>query len=292
MKKLQQYTFILVRDDGVNVVAGKIFDGFIIALIIANTVFIALDSLTMPPWYVPIALVAEYVFTLVFTLEYAMRIWIAPLYKPTVPAYKARLQYVFSFMALIDLVSIVPFYIPFVIPVDLRILRTLRIVRLLRVFKINRYTDSLSDIARVFRRKASQLLSSFFVVSLLLIVASVIMSNVENAAQPDKFENAFSGLWWAVATITTVGYGDIYPITPFGKVLSAIIAILGIAIVAVPSGIISAGFVEEMEEKRSDSSHSLYSTADEIAKFKALLDNGAITAEEYETQKKHLLAKE
>lgn len=161
---------------------------------------------------------------------------------------KARIKYIFSFLALVDLFSILPFYIPLIIPIDLRILR---VVRLFRVFKLGRYTHALSTISNVFKRKQNQLLSSIFVVSILMIIASVLMFNVENEAQPDVFENAFSALWWAIATITTVGYGDIYPITVFGKVLSAIIALLGIGLVAVPTGIISSGFMEEMEREKS-----------------------------------------
>lgn len=98
-------------------------------------------------------------------------------------------------MAIIDLLAVLPFYIPFLIPIDLRVLRTLRVIRLLRLFKVNRYTSALSTIANVFKKKANQLISSMIVVSLLMVIASVLMYNVENAAQPDKFQNAFSGLW-------------------------------------------------------------------------------------------------
>ena len=155
----------------------------------------------------------------------------------------------FSFMALIDLIAILPFYIPFIIKIDLRALRALRTVRLLRMFKMNRYTKALSSIADVFKRKASQLQSSVFVVFLLMIISSILMYQVEHAAQPGVFKNAFSGIWWAVATFTTVGYGDIYPVTAAGKVLSALIALLGIALVAVPTGIITAGFMEQIDDK-------------------------------------------
>ena len=126
----------------------------------------------------------------------------------------------------------------------------LRIIRLFRVFKINRYTNALVSIVKVFKNKQSELLSSIFVVLLLMIVASVLMYGVENKAQPEVFRNAFDALWWALATLTTVGYGDIYPITVLGKILSAVIAILGIGLVAVPTGIISAGFMENMNKSQ------------------------------------------
>lgn len=176
--------------------------------------------------------------------------------RPDLSPARARLCYMVSFMAVIDLLSILPFYISF-IPVDLRVLRMLRIVRLFRVFKINRYTTALASIGSVFKAKKQQLFSSVFVVLLLMVIAAVLMYNIENAAQPETFDNAFSALWWAVATFTTVGYGDIYPVTAAGKILSAIIAILGIGLVAVPTGIISSGFIEQMDsgEPETDQKH-------------------------------------
>ena len=156
-------------------------------------------------------------------------------------------------MALVDLMAILPFYLLFLAPVDLRVLRMLRIMRIFRVFKFNRYTKALSAIGDVFRRKKSQLLSSIFVLVLLMLIASVLMCNVEHEAQPEVFSNAFSSLWWAVETFTTVGYGDIFPVTIMGKILSGIIALLGIGLVAVPTGIISAGFMEQINEKTQSS---------------------------------------
>jgi voltage-gated potassium channel len=126
--------------------------------------------------------------------------------------------------------------------------RAFRLVRLLRIFKLNRYSDALAAIGGVFRRKAQQIVASIFFVSIILVLASLLIYYAEHDAQPEQFENAFSGLWWAVATLTTVGYGDIYPITPIGRFLGAIIAILGIGMVAVPTSILSAGFMEKLEQ--------------------------------------------
>ncbi len=149
-------------------------------------------------------------------------------------------------MALVDLLAILPFYLPFIIPIDLRVLRMVRLLRILRILKVNRYTSALSAVGNVIKSKASQLISSMLVVLVLMVMASVLMYNVESEAQPEVFENAFSGMWWAVATLTTVGYGDIFPVTALGKALSAVIALLGIGLVAVPTGIISAGFMENI----------------------------------------------
>lgn len=250
LESLKTRVYDLIRDDDKNDLASNVFDTVIIALIIVNVVLVILDTFSLPAWMQRLSRGIETFSVVIFTLEYILRLWTATRLFPDKKPFKARLRYVCSFMAVIDLLAILPFYIPFIIPVDLRVLRTLRIVRLLRLFKVNRYTNALSIIGSVFRKKASQLISSMFIVSLLMIIASVLMYNVENVAQPDKFSNAFSGLWWAVATLTTVGYGDIYPITVLGKIFSAVIALLGIGLVAVPTGIISAGFIESIGNEK------------------------------------------
>lgn len=252
MQNIRKRIYNLIRDDDENNLVSNIFDGFIITLIIINVILVILDTFNMPDWYNQISDIIELISIIVFTIEYLLRMWTAIYIYPNRTAASARLHYAISFMAIIDLLSILPFYIPFIIPLDLRVLRSLRIIRLLRLFKVNRYTDALGIIGGVFKKKANQLISSFFIVFLLMIIASVLMWNVENAAQPDKFDNAFSSMWWAVATLTTVGYGDIYPITILGRVLSGLIAVLGIALVAIPTGIISAGFVESMEDSRRE----------------------------------------
>lgn len=252
MKKIKKRIFeiIQVAQDGDK--ASRIFDLFILALILVNVLLVILDTFSLPAKVKSVFGVIETISVVIFTVEYILRIWTSDLLYPDLSPARARIQYIFSFMALIDLFAILPFYIPFLIPVDLRVLRMLRMVRLLRIFKVNRYTHALSKIGNVFRKKANELLSSIFIVCLLMLIASVIMYNVENAAQPDKFNNALSGLWWAIATLTTVGYGDIYPVTAVGKVLSAIIAVLGIGLVAVPTGIISAGFMEQIESPKEE----------------------------------------
>ena len=162
----------------------------------------------------------------------------------------ARLKYIFSFIAIIDLLAFLPFYLSFAFTIDLRIFRFIRVLRIFSVLKVHRYTDALGFVNRAIARKKDQLLSSLFVVFILMIMTSVTMYYVEHPVQPTVFKNGFSGLWWAVVTLTSVGYGDIYPVTFWGQVLGSIISILGIGLVAVPTGIISSGFTEEMEEER------------------------------------------
>ena len=245
MKNWQKKTYELIRDDDENGMAANLFDGVIIALIFISTVQVVLDTFALPPAAVRISRWVEVFSVAVFTVEYLLRVWTAPLADPARTPLRARLRYLVRPMAVIDLLAILPFYLPFVFPIDLRVLR---MVRLFRLLKINRYTTALGSIGKVLRRKASQLISSVFVVLLLMLVSAVLMYHIENAAQPDKFANALDALWWAVATFTTVGYGDLYPITAAGRLLSAVIALLGIGLVAVPTGIISSGFIEQMNE--------------------------------------------
>lgn len=248
---IKQKAYSLIRTDKTTLIS-SIFDGAIITIIIINVVLVILDTFNLPVWLSNLSSKIEIFSIIFFSMEYALRVWMSDYLYPDKRPFVARLKYIFSFMAMIDLISILPFYLPFVIKIDLRILRTLRMIRLLRLFKMNRYTNALHAIGNVFKKKKNQLLSSIFIVFLLMIIASVLMYSVENPAQPDKFQNAFSGLWWAIATFTTVGYGDIYPITVAGKFISAIIALLGIGLVAVPTGIISAGFIEQTDDDKEN----------------------------------------
>ncbi|MCL1948428.1 MAG: ion transporter [Turicibacter sp.] len=230
-----------------------IFEWGIIALVVLSVLSVFVDTFEGIPLAVAWAsLYLDYFSVIVFTIEYALRVWTAPCRFPSLSPKKARLKYIFSFMAMADLLAILPFYIPFLISVDLRVLRLFRLLRILRMLKINRYTDALATVSRVVKAKVNQLVSSMFVMLILLVIASLLVYYFENPAQPEVFRNAFSGLWWAIVTLTTVGYGDIYPITASGKVLSAIVSILGIGFVAIPTGIISSGFVENINQTRDE----------------------------------------
>ncbi len=250
--RIKHRIFEVIEVAGEGDILSKIFDTTIITLIIINVASVIIDTFNVPATVTKVLSYIEIISVIIFTIEYALRIWTADLLRPEMSPIKARIRYIFSFMAIIDLLAILPFYLPFLIPIDLRILRALRIIRLLRMFKINRYTAALKTLGNVFRAKASELMSSMLVVLILMIISAVLMYNIEHSAQPEAFDNAFSSLWWAVATLTTVGYGDIYPVTVLGKILSAIIALLGIALVAVPTGIISAGLSEQISNNAND----------------------------------------
>lgn len=150
----------------------------------------------------------------------------------------------FSATGLIDLLSFLPYYLPVFFPSGAVAFRMFRVVRIFRLFRINVYYDSLNVIGEVLYSKRQQLLSSIFIILVLMVASSLCMYSLEHEAQPDVFINAFSGIWWSVSTLLTVGYGDIYPITTLGKAFSIVITFLGVGMVAIPTGIISAGFVD------------------------------------------------
>ena len=251
-KLIKQKVFAVIQPAEKGNLASRIFDWFIMALIFVTIASIFIVTFDIPPRLAWILDHIEYWAVIAFTVEYLLRIWTADLLYPQLGAWRSRVKYIFSGMAVIDLLAILPFYLPMVLPINLVGIRAIRLVRMLRIVKLNRYSEALSSIGEVFRKKMHEILAALFFVALLLIVASLLIYYAEHDAQPDKFANAFSGLWWAVATLTTVGYGDIYPVTALGRFLGAVIAIMGIGMVAVPTGILSAGFVEVLEKKNKD----------------------------------------
>lgn len=186
----------------------------------------------------------------VFTLEYVLRLWVAPLNPRYEKPIMGRLRYALTPLALIDLVAILPFYLPFAVAVDLRVIRLLRLFRLFRLFKMTRYVESIKTLHNVFRAKKTELIVTAVLISLLLVFASSAMYAIENEAQPDKFPSIPETLWWAVITLTTIGYGDVYPVTPLGKIIGGIIAFLGIGLFALPAGILASGFAEELQKRQ------------------------------------------
>jgi len=251
MKKVKRRIFNIIESPENGGILSRRFDTSIVVLIVLNLILVVAETFSFPPSVFFVLKIFDILSIVIFTLEYILRLWTADLLFPELSKGKARLKYVFTFMAFVDLIAIVPFYIPFIIPLDLRVLQTLRITRLLRLLKVNRYTDSFSAVGRVFKKRIGQLLSSMVMIILLMIIVSVLMFNVEHDAQPEKFDSAFSGFWWAIATITTVGYGDIYPITILGQILNGIFAFLSVGLIAIPTGIISAGFVEYFESEKT-----------------------------------------
>ena len=180
-----------------------------------------------------------------FAVDYVLRVWTAIFTYPGLTESRAIRKYMLSMTGIVDLLSFLPYYLPFFFPAGASVFRMFRVVRIFRLFQINAYYDSLKIISEVLTSKAQQLMSSIFILLVLMVGSSLCMYSVEHTAQPEIFANAFSGIWWSVSTLLTVGYGDIYPITTLGKICSILITFLGVGMVAIPTGIISAGFVDQ-----------------------------------------------
>lgn len=227
------------------------FDVFIMLLIALNILASILESVaTLEISYEQYFSVFEIFSVTIFTIEYLARLWsctTSPNYQNPVTG---RIRFIFSPMSLIDLFAIGPFFLPF-IGYDLRSLRALRLFRVLRLAKASRYSKSLELIRRVVDARKQELVITTAFMATFLLASSTVLYFCENPAQPDKFSSIPATMWWAIATLTTVGYGDIYPITDLGKVCASVFAILGIGMFALPTGILGAGFVEEIQKKKT-----------------------------------------
>lgn len=225
------------------------FDLFIITLIVLNVLAILLESVEpLRREYAQGFKLFEIFSVIVFSLEYVLRVWTSNFIPKFSKFITGNIRYVFTPLALIDLLAILPFYLPF-FGIDLRLLRMLRIFRIFRLFKIARYVEALTFITRVFRKKREELVISLIFTLFLLIVTSTMMYYVENEVQPDNFSSIPETMWWGIATLTTVGYGDVYPLTSLGKFFGGFIAIIGIGLFALPTGILASGFSEEIARK-------------------------------------------
>lgn len=227
-------------------VASQVYDVFNILSIVINlvvSVMYTFDDLhaRFGPWLVTI----EAVTVAFFAADFAMRLWTAKFLRPSLTEPRAVLRYIFSFSGLVDLLSFLPYYLPVFFPSGAVAFRMFRVARVFRLFRVNAYYDSLGVITQVISSKRQQLFSSVFILLVLMLASSLCMYSLEHDAQPEVFSNAFSGIWWSVSTLLTIGYGDIYPVTTMGKIFSIFITFLGVGMVAIPTGIISAGFVDQ-----------------------------------------------
>lgn len=186
----------------------------------------------------------------IFSVEYILRLWACTASARYKRPFLGRLRYVFTPVAIIDLVAILPFFLPFV-QGDLRTFRLLRLLRLLWFAKLGRYSTAVKELSTVFRSRKEELLLAFGLTVMLLLASSSILYFIENGTQPDKFSSIPATMWWAVSTLTTVGYGDIYPVTPFGKFFAGITAFLGVGLFALPTAILGSAFLEIAQKKRT-----------------------------------------
>ncbi len=247
LHKLREYKkriFDIIQIGNRSDTVSLFFDLLITVVIVLNISVCFLQTFDQAAAYTQVFNEIEAVTVFIFVVEYALRLWTAEYLYPQSKRGVAVLKFAGSFYGVIDLLSFLPYFLPFFFPSGAVVFRMLRVVRIFRLFRINASYDAFNVITDVLKDKKDQLVSSIFLVLILMLASSLCMYGLEHDAQPDRFANAFSGIWWSMSTLLTVGYGDIYPVTLGGRLMAIVISFLGVLMVAIPTGIISAGFVE------------------------------------------------
>lgn len=231
-------------------VLSRAVDLFILTLIATNAVIVILESVQS------INVVAATTFhridafsVIVFSFEYVLRVWSCTVDPRYAHPIKGRLRFMLSPMGLIDLAAILPFYLP-AIGVDMRQARMVRLVRFLRIAKLARYASAFAAFHRIFRARREELVATMSCIFFLLVFASSMMYFAEGKVQPDTFSSIPAAMWWGVATMTTLGYGDVVPVTAFGKIIASVVALIGMGMFALPAGILGSAFVEDIQARK------------------------------------------
>lgn len=250
----------------------KVINIFIITVIILNVIAVILETVqSLHTNYKDLFYYFDLVSVIIFTIEYVLRVWSSNHEEKYKHPVWGRLKYMVSWGALIDLLAIVPFFLHlfFALGIDLREIRMLRLLRVLRLFRLTAYTKSAQMIANVFRKRYKELIVAFVLAGFLIVIASCIMYFAEHdhiqiikdqagnilEKIPSQFTSIPKTIWWSVVTLTTTGYGDMYPVTNLGKGLASVIMLTGIAFFALPAGIITAGFIDEFRSERVKKTH-------------------------------------
>ena len=228
----------------------QVVDIFILSMIFLNVLAVILESVeslasNWRAWF----LAFEYISVSIFSTEYLLRLWACTICERYRHPLLGRLRFICSPMAIIDLLAILP-SILLLQSVDTRSIRALRLMRIFMLAKTGRYLRSVRLLGKVFISKKEELLVTFGLLSFLLVLTSTLMYVAENKAQPEAFSSIPAAMWWAVATLTTVGYGDVTPITAWGRLLGSVVAIIGIGLFALPTSILGAGFIDEFQSHR------------------------------------------
>jgi voltage-gated potassium channel len=243
---IRKWAYNLLEPSATGSRAAKSVELLLIMLIFLNILAIILESVKdVNAEYGDFFHELEKFSVIIFTIEYFLRLWTAPENPKYHRPIRGRLKYASTTMAMIDLLSIVPFYLSF-LTFDMRFIRIVRLFRLIRVLKIARYLKALHIIQAVLRERKEQIVLSIMFIIFLLVMVSTLMYYVEHEAQPELFSSIPETMWWGIETLTTVGYGDMIPITTPGRILGGMIAILGIGLFALPAGILSSGLTEHL----------------------------------------------
>jgi voltage-gated potassium channel len=254
--KIQEQVYLLLESPANHNRARKFIIYFIASVILLNVIEVILETkyelfIEYQPYFFAIDLFC----VIVFSIEYALRVWVCvrdPRYSSPV---KGRIRYVLSPLALFDLIAISPFYLPLFIPVEFRLLRLLRLLRIFRVLRLGSYSHAFETFADVLKSKKEEMIIAFVMVVIILVLSSSALYVAEHEAQPEKFSCIMDAMWWAVVTLTTVGYGDVVPITPLGKFISSFVALAAIGLFALPAGVLASGFVQSVQKRCSHNSN-------------------------------------
>ncbi len=283
----------MINDRDAEGIPNHLLDYLIISLIILNTIAIFLETYK-PVYYAyqNFFTIFEYFTVFIFSVEYILRIWTCTCYPKYADPLWGRIRYACTFMLIIDFLAVFPFYVAIFLPLDPRVVNLFRMFRLFRIFKLLRYFGSFDVIVTVLKKNRDYLVAIFCILIGFLIFISYTIYIFEADMQPEKFADIDNAFWWAVITLTTVGYGDIYPVTEIGQFLTVISLLIGVGIIALPTGIIASGFLDEIRlRKECRLPMQDISVADEIRKLYGLKEEGIITQEEFDTLKKRMIQK-
>lgn len=239
--KLRRRLFHILHNPSPSNPTARYVNYLLAALIVCNCSAVALGTIPeLKQAYRREFFIFELVSTLIFSLEYALRVWVCVEQEKFSHSMRGRVRYMLTALPLLDLIVV----LSFLLPVDLRFLRIFRISRLLRVLNLGNFDQSLQAVLHAIARRRTMLLVSIFMMLIAIYFAASALYIIEHAAQPDKFTSIPATLWWALITLTTIGYGDLYPITPLGKFIASIISIIGIGIFALPTAILTAAILD------------------------------------------------
>ena len=251
--RLQQDVYILLESPANTNRVRKAIIYFIATLILLNVFIVILETVTsIYNAYYAFFHLFDLFTVIIFTAEYLLRVWCCVRNPEYASPVWGRMRYALSPFALVDLIALTPFYLPLIIPIEFRLLRLLRLLRLFRVLRLGRYSNAFESFVTVLKSKKEELVITVVMALIILVLASSAMYTIEKEIQPEEFGSIPDAMWWAVVTLATVGYGDVTPISPLGKILAAIVAISAIGLFALPAGILASGFAESLGRKRSE----------------------------------------
>lgn len=226
----------------------KFFHYFVLFFIVVSITSIIASSFSeMAPYHL-ILFGLIYLSSFIFLIEYIIRFIAAPASHPGMSATRSRIRYLFSFYGLVDFSAILPFLLTYLYW-NTPIVQIVILPYIFIIFKLIRYSKSFRLIGDVLHAVKDELITAYTACGIMVCFSAILMFFIERNAQPEAFRNIGDGLWWAIVAFTTVGYGDIYPVTPLGKILSSLISLIGIAMIAIPTGIISSAFINKMQQK-------------------------------------------